>query len=84
MVTPEVGQTTTLTLLDDSDDSTIATITGLTGTTHDIPFASFGGANIGRVKFEAVRDGITSIQGHEVRVRLNSGYGFGYGDSYGE
>jgi len=83
-VTPEAGQTTTLTLLDDSDDSTISAITGLSGTTHDIPFASFGGADYGRVRFEAVRDGITSIQGHEVRVKLTSGYGFAYGDSYGE
>jgi len=81
-VTPEAGQTTTLTLIDDGDDSVIDTITGLTGTSHDIPVASFDDVTAARVRVTSERDGITSIQGHEITIRF-AGYGLSYGYSYG-
>lgn len=82
-VTPEAGQTTTLTLLDPDDGSVVATISGLTGTSHSIPRASFGALSSARVRFTSERDGLESIQGHEITVALIAGYGDGYGLNYG-
>lgn len=81
-VTPETGQTTTVVILA-IDRTVVGTISGLTGTSYDIPIASFGSEDTAIVRVEAERDGFTSLQGHEITVILNNGYGDNYGDNYG-
>lgn len=69
-VTPEVGQTTTITLMNAIDRSIVLTLDGLTGTSHTIPKTSFGGLVEGIVRVTAKRDGLESLQGHEITVLL--------------
>lgn len=66
-VTPEAGQTTTITTLT-LGGAVISTIDGLTGTSHSLPISTFGGAGNARVRFTSKRDGFESLQGHEILV----------------
>lgn len=68
-VTPEDGQTTTITLIDDSDDSIIATIDDLPGTSHWIEKHEFARTEFVRVRVTSKRDGMESLQGHEIRIQ---------------
>lgn len=81
-VTPEDGTTYTVTLTA-IDGTVINTITGLTGTSYDLDHSAFGAYSRAWVKVEAVRDGYTSLQGHEIMVVVESGYGYSYGFDYG-
>lgn len=81
-VTPEVGQTWQMVLMEE-DRTPITTIVGLTGTSYSLDPAEFAGANRGIIRFEAERDGLISLQGFEITVILNAGYGIGYGYNYG-
>lgn len=82
-VTPEAGQTTKITVM--KSDRTVLTVhAGLTGTSFDLPAASFVGEAAGIVRVTAVRDGLESLQGHEIIVTLTPrGYGTAYGSFYG-
>lgn len=82
-VAPEAGQTTTITLTD-AAGAVINTIIGVTGASYDLTHAEFLGAGAAWVKVEAVRDGYTSLQGHELFIIIESGYGYAYGYNYGE
>ena len=79
---PEAGTTYTCQLLTQSG-TVISTQTGLSGTTHTFTLATMG-SNYGRlrVKLWAVRDGLDSFQSHDWEF-TRSGYGAGYGYSYG-
>lgn len=81
-VTPESGQTTTVTVMD-MDRNVITTHNGLTGSSFSLPYASFGGRAAGIVKVTAKRDGLESLQGHEIVVGFGHGYGMDYGKRYG-
>lgn len=81
-VTPESGQTTTVTVMD-VDRNVLNTHTGLSGTSFTLPYASFSGESAGIVKVTSERDGFESLQGHEIAVRFLTGYGNNYGNSYG-
>lgn len=82
-VTPETGQTTRITVMR-SDRSVVTTHDGLTGVSFELPASSFAGEASGIVRLTAVRDGLESLQGHEVTVTLTpSGYGSDYGSFYG-
>ncbi|MEG3175850.1 phage tail protein [Sphingomonas sp. RB3P16] len=82
-VTPEAGQTTTVTLMK-SDRTVLATYAGLTGTSFDIPIEGFHSEAAGIVRVTAVRDGLESLQGHEISVTITvRGYGRAYGTFYG-
>lgn len=82
-VTPEVGQTTTVQVLDPDDRSVVTTHAGITGTSFDLPASSFGSLYKGIVRVTSECDGFESLQGHELTVRVMSGYGLGYGINYG-
>ena len=69
-VTPETGQTSIVRLLDTVDGSLIAEHTGLSGTSFNLPVASFGANEIADVTVLSERDGIESLQGVIVRVRV--------------
>lgn len=84
-VTGEVGQTTTIRLIDPYDNSTIIEHAGLTGTSFNVPIASFGGYAYVRVLVTAVRDGHESFQAQDVTLRFPAriGYGRSWGYNYG-
>lgn len=82
-IPPETGQTTLIRLLSAAGD-VITEHSGLTGTSFSIPAASFGAEAIADVRVLAERDGLESLMGHTIRVKLRSfGYGDDYGDNYG-
>lgn len=81
-VTPESGQTTTIEVLNTAG-TVITAHTGITGTTFSLPRASFGSANVGIVRVKSVRDGLFSLQSHEITVGFGTGYGTDYGNNYG-
>ncbi|MBK3745240.1 hypothetical protein G3A39_39335 [Paraburkholderia aspalathi] len=82
-VPPETGQTTTITVLD-AVGNVLSTIDDLPGTGHDLPSSAFVGKSGGIVRVTAKRDGIESLQGHEIRVMVaEGGYGLAYGLNYG-
>ncbi len=68
-ITPEVGQTTTI-IVKDLGGGTLTTHSGLTGTSFDVPLASFAGEAIGLVSVWAERDGLLSLQAHELMVTV--------------
>jgi hypothetical protein len=82
-VTPEGGQTTTITTIDTDTDSVIDVYDGLTGTSYDIPAADLAGYNVVKIRVTSKRDELESMQGHELFVRATGGYGYGYGYDYG-
>lgn len=82
-VNPEAGQTATISIFDVAGNL-ITTHDGLTGTSFDLPKASFGGKSVGIVRVTSKREGLESLQGHEIRVKVASGgYGLAYGLNYG-
>lgn len=81
-VMPEVGQTTTVSL-HKLDGTLISETTGLTGTSHSIPASAFSGNSSALVRVKAVRDGLDSLQSHQLRVFIDNGYGLQYGYNYG-
>lgn len=81
-VTPEDGQTTTITLMK-LDRTVITTIDGLTGESYNLDLTDFGSNSMGIVRVTSKRDGLESLQGHEIIVIAQAGYGFGYGFNYG-
>ncbi len=64
-VTPEAGQTTTITLLTMAG-AVIRTIDDLTVTTYSLTRAQMGGNNNVRVRVTSKRDDLESLQGHEI------------------
>ena len=68
-VTPESGQATTITIRDDTG-AIVTTIDGLTGTSYDLPLTAFGTHAICDVTLTSKRDGLASIQGHTIRVKV--------------
>lgn len=74
-VAPEDGQTTTLEVVSADGLTVLDTITGLTGTSYDVPVSSFGGEDVGIIRFIASRtdaDGtFESLQAHEIYVRVD-------------
>lgn len=81
-VTPEVGETITVTIYD-RDGVVITAFAGLTGTSYNLDPAGFGAETLGFVGVTSVRDGFESLQGHRVPVLFSKGYGFNYGFNYG-
>lgn len=69
-VTPEAGQTTTIEIIK-PDGTVLTTHDGLSGTNYDVPIASFDGEAIADVRVSAKRDGLQSLQGAVVRVRVS-------------
>lgn len=70
-VTPEVGQTTTITLMNADDRSVVSTINGLAGTSYALAKSAFGtGVVEGILRVTAKRDGLESLQGQEIRVKV--------------
>ena len=84
-VTPESGQTTEIDVLRASDRAVISSYTGITGTSYSLPKTAWGGEINVIVKVYSERDGIRSIQGHEINMTLPPppGYGTNYGTSWG-
>jgi hypothetical protein len=74
-VTPETGQTTTLTVLKTDGVTVLATHTGITGNSFDIPIASFGSEAFGIVRATSSRtdsDGtFESLQGIDIYVQVD-------------
>ena len=68
----EAGQTTTVTVLRASNRAILNTITGLTGTSTVISKATFNGEFDTIVRVTSFRDGLESLQGHEIRVTLEN------------
>ncbi|UUV43220.1 minor tail protein [Rhodobacter phage RcCWillis] len=68
----EAGQTTTVTVLRASDRVVVGSVTGLGGTSASIPKSAFGGESDVIVRVTAERDGLESLQGHEILVTLDN------------
>jgi len=84
-VAVEVGQTTTLKILND-DGSVFDTIEDLTGETHTIAVSLLPPSGTGFIEFIAVRDGIESIMGPRRYFEVEPaeiGWGNSYGIAYG-
>lgn len=82
-VTPEVGQTTVLRVLDAAGVAANE-ITGLTGTSHVLLAADFAGVEFGFIEFLAERDGLRSRVGARRAFDFRQGgYGLNYGNYYG-
>ena len=90
-VTPEVGQTTEIEILRLPSREVLWSQTGLTGTSYVIPQTVAVNDLIAEervtVRILSRRDGLPSLQAHEIEVRFpaprESGYGTRYGESYG-
>ena len=83
-VTPEPGQLTKITILDADTREIVNEIADLPDESYTLPKASFGTATRAIVRVTSTRGGYESLQGHEIGITIASGYGFGYGLSYGE
>lgn len=70
-VTPESGQTWKVELLAPADRSVIATVDGLTGTSTTIAHSVFAGHQVAIARVTAERDGLESLQGHEITVLVS-------------
>jgi hypothetical protein len=81
-VVEEGGQTTKIVVMD-AARNVITEHTGLTGSSFNVPVASFGGASIGIIRVESERDGLVSLQGHEITVTLTTGWGSSWGFNWG-
>ena len=68
----EPGQTTKITVLRSSDRAILNTVTGLTGTSAVIDKAAFNGEFDTIIRVTSVRDGLESLQGHEIRVVMDN------------
>ncbi|MEY9098905.1 hypothetical protein ABIA24_001814 [Sinorhizobium fredii] len=76
-VTPETDQTTTITVMD-ADRNVLEIHDGITGTSYEVPLSSFMDGSPAAVVTSAIvrvtseRDGLESLQGHEINVVLAS------------
>lgn len=84
-VTPEVGQTTTIRVVDSVLGTVEDEITGLTGTSYNLALGSLVNYRFYRIEVSAVRDGYESIQAASRNIQVvQNGYGSNYGFDYGE
>jgi len=67
---PEAGQTTTVEVRTEAG-VLITAHTGLAGSSFDLPIASFGASRLAMVRVLSERDGLTSLQYHALRVRVD-------------
>lgn len=81
-VTPEDDQTTRIEVLDLAE-AVLTTHDDLPGTSYDVPVASFAGETGGYIRVSSKRDGLISLQAHQIQVVVTTGYGYGYGLDYG-
>lgn len=81
-VTPETGQTTVLRVLDETG-TMVSEITGLTGTSYDMQAVDFAGVTFGFIEFVSERGGLRSRPGARRVFDLRAGFGFDYGNDYG-
>lgn len=80
-VTPEDGQTTTVTLYA-GDGSVLDTIDGLTGTSSVVDISAYSASTI-RLKVTSKVSGLESIQGHSFLLIKDTGWGLGWGTTWG-
>lgn len=70
-VTPESGQTTTITVTDVSGSTILLTVNGLTGTSYTLSTSAFSSAGTVVIKFTSKNAaGDESLQGHKITVNL--------------
>lgn len=82
-ITPEDEQTTEIILMD-KDGVEISRIVGLEGNSATVAIDDFGPRDEGRIKVVSRRDGLESLQGHELFVKFQPrGFGYDYGFGYG-
>lgn len=82
-VTPEVGQTTTLEVLD-LEGTLVNTIDNISGESYTFDSYDFAGLGLCYVRFVSKRDGLVSLQGHRLLVRrLSGGWGYSWGYAWG-
>lgn len=82
-IVPEEGQTTSVLILNPDTREVINRIDGLTGTSYEMSTGAVPGLTRAIVKLIAVRDGLDSLQGHEISLLVKGGYGYSYGFDYG-
>jgi hypothetical protein len=70
-VTPETGQTTTVTLTD-MDGVVLHTYSGIAGTSQNVDPADFGGESEGYIVVSSERDPLDSLQGYAVHVQVEN------------
>ncbi|HYD07069.1 MAG TPA: hypothetical protein VEC60_15140, partial [Reyranella sp.] len=78
---PEAGQTTNVILLDADDRSVVHTYGGIVGTSQVVTKSHFGTAVDGIVRVVAERDGLESLQGHEIIVQVRERLFIDLGDA---
>jgi hypothetical protein len=81
-VVEESGQTTRIVVMD-ALRNVLTTHTGIVGSAFDVPVASFAGEATGIIRVESERDGLVSLQGHEITVKVALGFGFAWGFGWG-
>lgn len=70
-VTPEAGQTTTITVYNAAGTTVLYSVDGLTGTSYTLSTSAFSSASSVRIKFTSKNaDGDESLQGHIITVNL--------------
>ena len=84
-VAPENGQTTEVDVLRASDRAILNSYIGIAGTSFSIPKSVWTNETEVIVKVYSARNGIRSIQAHEINMTLPQppGYGTSYGTSWG-
>ncbi len=86
-MTPEVGQTYNIRIIDSTDGTTvIRETTGITGTTwtyDSTMITADSPTSVVIVEIEAERDGIVSWQKYRFAVALHAGWGYGWGYNWG-
>lgn len=78
-VTPEPGQTTTVKVFS-AEGGLLKQVAGLTGTSYALTVSDIP-ESVVDVAVHSVRDGLESLQGHRIRVKIRPG---GWGDNWGE
>lgn len=82
-VTPEVGQTNRVRVYDTETEALVFESDSIAGSTYNLPIAAISSEKA-EVKVITLRDGFESIQSHSIRVYIKlSGYGYNYGQNYG-
>jgi hypothetical protein len=80
-VTPEAGQTTTVTLTDTAG-AVLHAYTGIAGTSYNVDVADFAGESEGYIVVSSERDGLESLQAWRAHVLLASSFTFEDGGAY--
>lgn len=84
-VTPEIGQSTTVRLVDLDTDTVLSEDTGLTSSPHTFSLSALPGLGRFAVEVVAVRDGFESLQNVAQRIMvIEPGYGNAYGFAYAD